>query len=194
MAAPVSYGWIEKGDHALRVAVKMKLDTGALTSSLDARELHHFKRDGKPWVRFTLALTDANTDKAVRQTLERAGGAQRDGARCRRHGAETHGDHEHLRRRQGLQGVVHPAGSQRDDSTRAAGTPAAGGAGAGGCEPDLHGAAQLPLMFRGDEQRGLAPFFMAGMRAVQLRQGAGGQQHAHFEPPSGRLWMSRSAP
>ena len=72
MAAPVSYGWIEKGViMPYGVAVKMKLDTGALTSSLDARELHHFKRDGKPWVRFTLALTDANTDKAVRQTLER---------------------------------------------------------------------------------------------------------------------------
>ena len=72
MAAPVSYGWIEKGViMPYGVAVKMKLDTGALTSSLDARELHHFKRNGKPWVRFTLALTDANTDKVVRQTLER---------------------------------------------------------------------------------------------------------------------------
>ena len=31
---------------------------------------------------------------------------------------------------------------------------------------------------------GLTPVFMAGMRAVQLRQGAGGgQQHAHFESP-----------
>lgn len=30
------------------VAVKMKLDTGALTSSLDARDLKHFKKDGKP--------------------------------------------------------------------------------------------------------------------------------------------------
>ena len=71
-AAPTVYGWIEKGVLMPGgVAVKMKLDTGALTSSLDARELHHFKRDGKPWVRFTLALTDANTDKEVRQTLER---------------------------------------------------------------------------------------------------------------------------
>lgn len=71
-AAPTVYGWIEKGlIMPSGVAVKMKLDTGALTSSLDARELHHFKRDGKPWVRFTLALTDAKTDKEVRQTLER---------------------------------------------------------------------------------------------------------------------------
>ncbi len=76
-AAPTVYGWIEKGlimpdaTSAKGVAVKMKLDTGALTSSLDARSLQHFKRDGKPWVRFTLVLTDANTDKEVTQTLER---------------------------------------------------------------------------------------------------------------------------
>ena len=53
------------------VAVKMKLDTGALTSSLDARDLKHFKKDGKPWVRFNLVLTDANTDKVVRRSVER---------------------------------------------------------------------------------------------------------------------------
>ncbi|MBO2901345.1 ATP-dependent zinc protease [Aeromonas dhakensis] len=74
LAAPVPaiYGWIEKGlIIPSGVAVKMKLDTGALTSSLDARDLRHFKRDGKPWVRFTLQVTDANTDRQVSQTLER---------------------------------------------------------------------------------------------------------------------------
>lgn len=71
-SAPAVYGWIEKGlIMPSGVAVKMKLDTGALTSSMDARDLHHFKRDGKSWVRFTLQVTDANTDKQVRQTLER---------------------------------------------------------------------------------------------------------------------------
>lgn len=40
-------------------------------SHFEVEFAHHFKRDGKPWVRFTLALTDANTDKEVRQTLER---------------------------------------------------------------------------------------------------------------------------
>lgn len=70
--APAIYGWIEKGlIMPSGVAVKMKLDTGALTSSLDARDLRHFKRDGKPWVRFTLQVTDANTDRQVSQTLER---------------------------------------------------------------------------------------------------------------------------
>ncbi|HHQ4927138.1 TPA: ATP-dependent zinc protease family protein [Aeromonas hydrophila] len=69
---PAVYGWIEKGlIMPSGVAVKMKLDTGALTSSLDARDLRHFKRDGKSWVRFTLQVNDANTDRQVRQTLER---------------------------------------------------------------------------------------------------------------------------
>ncbi|TNH75134.1 ATP-dependent zinc protease [Aeromonas hydrophila] len=69
---PAVYGWIEKGlIMPSGVAVKMKLDTGALTSSLDARDLRHFKRDGKSWVRFTLQVTDANTDRQVSQTLER---------------------------------------------------------------------------------------------------------------------------
>ncbi|HHW4401383.1 ATP-dependent zinc protease [Aeromonas hydrophila] len=69
---PAVYGWIEKGlIMPSGVAVKMKLDTGALTSSLDARDLRHFKRDGKSWVRFTLKVTDANTDRQVSQTLER---------------------------------------------------------------------------------------------------------------------------
>lgn len=72
VSAPAVYGWIEKGLlMPSGVAVKMKLDTGALTSSMDARDLHHFKRDGKPWVRFTLQLTDVNTAQQVRQTLER---------------------------------------------------------------------------------------------------------------------------
>ncbi|EGX6953425.1 ATP-dependent zinc protease [Aeromonas hydrophila] len=71
-ADPAVYGWIEKGlIMPSGVAVKMKLDTGALTSSLDARDLRHFKRDGKSWVRFTLQVTDANTDRQVSQTLER---------------------------------------------------------------------------------------------------------------------------
>ncbi len=53
------------------VAVKMKLDTGALTSSLDARGITRFKRDGKPWVRFMLVVTDADSGKLVKQQFER---------------------------------------------------------------------------------------------------------------------------
>ncbi|BBT94270.1 retropepsin-like aspartic peptidase RloA3 [Aeromonas veronii] len=69
---PTSYGWIEKGlILPTGVAVKMKLDTGALTSSLDARSITRFKRDGKPWVRFMLVVTDADSGKLVKQQFER---------------------------------------------------------------------------------------------------------------------------
>ena len=37
-----------------------KLDTGAKTASLSARDIEHFKRDGKAWVRFYLALDEAH--------------------------------------------------------------------------------------------------------------------------------------
>ena len=37
-----------------------KLDTGAVTASLSARDIEHFKRDGKSWVRFYLALDEAH--------------------------------------------------------------------------------------------------------------------------------------
>ncbi|MDY0207437.1 MAG: ATP-dependent zinc protease [Pseudomonas sp.] len=37
-----------------------KLDTGAKTASLSARDIERFKRDGKPWVRFYLALDEAH--------------------------------------------------------------------------------------------------------------------------------------
>lgn len=37
-----------------------KLDTGAKTASLSARDIKRFKRDGQPWVRFYLALDEAH--------------------------------------------------------------------------------------------------------------------------------------
>ena len=71
-AEQTRYGWVEKGlILPTNVAVKMKLDTGALTSSLDARAITRFKRDGKPWVRFMLVVTDADSGKLVKQQFER---------------------------------------------------------------------------------------------------------------------------
>lgn len=43
----------------LGVGLKAKLDTGATTSSLSARNIQHFKRDGESWVRFQLAFDTA---------------------------------------------------------------------------------------------------------------------------------------
>ncbi|HEX4881761.1 MAG TPA: RimK/LysX family protein [Porticoccaceae bacterium] len=39
--------------------VTAKLDSGARTSSIDARNIEPFTRDGKPWVRFELMLGEA---------------------------------------------------------------------------------------------------------------------------------------
>ena len=40
---------------------KAKMDTGALTASLSARDIELFKRDGDDWVRFRLATKDADS-------------------------------------------------------------------------------------------------------------------------------------
>lgn len=49
----------------LGVSLDAKLDTGATTSSLSARNIQRFKRDGESWVRFQLAW-----DKAPEQVYE----------------------------------------------------------------------------------------------------------------------------
>lgn len=44
----------------LDLQVAAKLDTGAKTASLSARDIVRFKRDGETWVRFYLAIDDAH--------------------------------------------------------------------------------------------------------------------------------------
>ncbi|MDH0894726.1 MULTISPECIES: ATP-dependent zinc protease [unclassified Pseudomonas] len=44
----------------LDLQVAAKLDTGAKTASLSARDIKRFKRDGETWVRFYLAIDDAH--------------------------------------------------------------------------------------------------------------------------------------
>lgn len=50
-------GWVEWGylepQHA---AVRIKLDTGARTSSVHAEDIEEFERDGQAWVRFRVPL------------------------------------------------------------------------------------------------------------------------------------------
>ena len=41
--------------------VEAKLDTGAQTASLSARDIERFKRDGETWVRFYLAVDEAHS-------------------------------------------------------------------------------------------------------------------------------------
>lgn len=47
--------------HNLDLQVPAKLDTGAKTASLSARDIARFKRDGEPWVRFYLAIDDVHS-------------------------------------------------------------------------------------------------------------------------------------
>ncbi|EIK53414.1 hypothetical protein YO5_11360 [Stutzerimonas stutzeri TS44] len=65
-------GWVEEGlILPAGVAVKFKLDTGALTSSMHAENLDRFEKDGEQWVRFDLDLEDIDTDKQVEKRVER---------------------------------------------------------------------------------------------------------------------------
>ncbi|NRH29154.1 ATP-dependent zinc protease [Pseudomonas sp. MS19] len=50
----------------LNIEVAAKLDTGAKTASLSARDIKRFKRDGETWVRFYLAIDDAHSNPIER--------------------------------------------------------------------------------------------------------------------------------
>ncbi len=65
------FGWVEKATvEPWGVEVKAKLDSGALTSSLDARDIERFERDGEDWVRFRLKLEDEASGEAFSEWLE----------------------------------------------------------------------------------------------------------------------------
>lgn len=58
--ARVIAGWVEKVRlENQEFDIKAKLDTGARTSSINARDVKSFKKDGKRWVKFTLILVDS---------------------------------------------------------------------------------------------------------------------------------------
>jgi hypothetical protein len=54
----------------LNLEVAAKLDTGAKTASLSARDIERFKRDGETWVRFYLAIDEAH-EHAIERPLAR---------------------------------------------------------------------------------------------------------------------------
>lgn len=70
--SPQVFGWVEEGlIFPEKVAVKFKLDTGALTSSMHAEDIDRFEKDGDDWVRFTLEMEDIDTEKKIEKRLER---------------------------------------------------------------------------------------------------------------------------
>jgi len=74
----VESAWLDEPD----MEIKAKLDTGAETSSLDARIVKKFRKSGKRWVRF--AVTDRETGDEfvlVRERVRTVGVVQHDGSR-----------------------------------------------------------------------------------------------------------------
>ena len=76
-------GWVESAFLAdTEMELKAKLDTGAETSSLDARILKKFRKSGKRWVRF--AITDRESGDEfvlVRERVRTVSVVQHDGER-----------------------------------------------------------------------------------------------------------------
>jgi len=65
------YGLNEYAELAgMDLQVAAKLDTGAKTASLSARDIKRFKRDGESWVRFYLAI-DAAHEHPIERPLAR---------------------------------------------------------------------------------------------------------------------------
>lgn len=66
------FGWVENATiEPWGIMVKAKLDSGALTSSLDARDIETFEKDGEEWVRFRLKLEDQESGEEFSDRLER---------------------------------------------------------------------------------------------------------------------------
>lgn len=66
------YGWIERMRlEPWGIELNAKLDTGARTSSIHATGIDRFEKNGKQWVRFTIAVTDEKRAQTVRREFER---------------------------------------------------------------------------------------------------------------------------
>lgn len=69
---PETFGWIEWIDLGPeQIRLKAKLDSGALTSSLDAREIEEFREDGKRHVRFELHDRESGEVTTIERRVKR---------------------------------------------------------------------------------------------------------------------------
>ena len=75
-------GWVESAFLAdPEIELKAKLDTGAETSSLDARIIKKFKKSGRRWVRFAIIDRDSGDEFIlVRERIRTIGVVQHEGA------------------------------------------------------------------------------------------------------------------
>jgi hypothetical protein len=64
----------------LGLALTARIDTGALTASLDARDIELFERDGKRWVRFSIVKPNTETSETLERRLVRTIGVQQSGS------------------------------------------------------------------------------------------------------------------
>ncbi len=66
------FGWVERvGVQGTAATLEAKLDTGATTSSIDAREIYRFRRGEKRFVRFQLPGGDGASPQLVERPLVR---------------------------------------------------------------------------------------------------------------------------
>lgn len=66
------FGWVERVELLDgMLSVKAKLDTGAVTSSLDATGINRFRRGGKRWVQFTVTDPETGESMQLEKLLER---------------------------------------------------------------------------------------------------------------------------
>ena len=81
-AVKAIYGWVESVEIGPDRAVLLaKLDTGATTSSLDARDIQRFRRGGKRFVRFSIPDGEGKFDTTMERPLVRI-------VRIKRHGGD----------------------------------------------------------------------------------------------------------
>ena len=67
---------------AIDWVMEAKLDTGATTSSIDARDIEKFKKDGEDWVRFTVVNRDTEERQVLEEPITRI-------VHIKRHGGES---------------------------------------------------------------------------------------------------------
>lgn len=71
-AQPSTWGWVETLTLMPEQApLKAKLDTGAQTSVMDARNITRIKKNGERWVQYDVMVTDPATGKEERLPFER---------------------------------------------------------------------------------------------------------------------------